>query len=586
MSDFAYTGEKRTRKRTVLLTLFFFLWFFGLTLRLIQLQVIDHPKLRLIAVKQNQSKKQIIPERGEIVDRSGKIIARSLPVPSVALYGADTESEEAAFAKVLRLKGVLNLSEKDLRRIKARISEKESFIFIKRKVSQAEADAVGNLRLEGVGFQEEPKRFYPWGAQAAQILGGVGIDNEGLSGLELQYNDRLAGSNGERLMLCDARRRAYHWEVLKEAEPGQDLVLTIDETIQYIAASELEKAVRENEAAWGTVVVSHPGSGEILAMATAPSYDPNDYPPPDPRLMRNQAIQENFEPGSTFKIVTAAAAREFDVADFNDRFDCSQGFIRVPGYTIRDHKRMGVLTFAEVIIDSSNVGTVKVGQRVGEENLYRMIKAFGFGEKTGIDLPGEEKGICHPTDQWSKSSLASHSIGYGISVTAIQVLQAMNVIANRGRLIPPRISRDAVDRTDFPSSAAAAAKRVISERTAAELIDNIFAKVAIEGTAAQARLDGFTVAGKTGTAQRSIPGARGYSSGRHLASFVGFVPASDPALSIVVVIDDPKAKFYYGGLVAAPVFREIARRALLYLNRFPEFDPSRKIITAKAAGED
>ncbi len=377
-------------------------------------------------------------------------------------------------------------------------------------------------------------------------------------------------------MLCDARRRAYHWEVLKEAEPGQDLVLTIDETIQYIASSELEKAVRENEAAWGTVIVSHPGSGEILAMATAPSYDPNDYPPPDPRLMRNLAIQENFEPGSTFKIVTAAAAREFDVVDFNDRFDCSQGFIRVPGYTIRDHKRMGVLTFAEVIIDSSNVGTVKVGQRVGEENLYRMIKAFGFGEKTGIELPGEENGICHPTDRWSKSSLASHSIGYGISVTAIQVLQAMNVIANRGRLIPPRISRDAVDRTGFPPAATAAAKRVISERTAAELIDNIFAKVAIEGTAAQARLDGFTVAGKTGTAQRSIPGARGYSSGRHLASFVGFVPASDPALSIVVVIDDPKAKFYYGGLVAAPVFREIARRALLYLNQFPEFDPSRK----------
>ncbi len=584
MSDFAYTGEKRTRKRTVLLTLFFFLWFFGLTLRLIQLQVIEHPKLRQSAVKQNQSKKDIIPERGEILDRRGKVLARSLPVPSVALFGATPDS--GAYANVLRLKTILDLSERDLRRIKNQIDQRDSFIFIKRKVSREEAEAVGRLRLEGIGFQEEHKRFYPSGAQAAQLLGGVGIDNEGLSGLELQYDSRLAGSKGERLMLCDARRRAYHWEVLKEPQPGKELVLTIDETIQYIASSELEKAVRENAAAWGTVIVSHPASGEILAMATSPSYDPNDFPPPDRNLLRNKAIQENFEPGSTFKIVTAAAAREFDIVDFNDHFDCSQGFIRVPGYTIRDHKRMGVLTFAEVIIDSSNVGTVQVGLRVGQDKLYRMIKAFRFGEKTGIELPGEENGICHPPSSWSKSSLASQSIGYSISVTAIQVLQAMNVIANRGLLIPPRISRGTVDREGLAPAPAAAGARVIAERTAAELIDNIFAKVAVEGTATQARLDGFTVAGKTGTAQRSIPGGRGYSSGSHLASFVGFVPAPDPAISIIVVINDPKAKFYYGGLVAAPVFREIARRVLLYLDRFPEFDPSRKVLTAKVRGED
>ncbi|OGD21042.1 MAG: hypothetical protein A2W03_10190 [Candidatus Aminicenantes bacterium RBG_16_63_16] len=586
MSDFAYSGEKRTRRRTVLLTLFFFLWFFGLTLRLIQLQVIEHPRLRQLAVKQNQSKKDIIPERGEILDRRGKVMARSLPVPSAVLFRADTEDVGSAYAKVLRLKGILNLSEKELHRIKAQIGERDPFIYIKRKISPAEADAVSRLGLEGIGFDEEHKRFYPQGAQAAQILGGVGIDNDGLSGLELEYNRRLAGSKGESLMLCDARRRAYHWEVLKEPQPGEDVVLTIDETIQYVASSELEKAVRENNAAWGTVIVSHPASGEILAMASAPAYDPNDYPPSDPALMRNLAIQENFEPGSTFKIVTAAAAREFKAVDFNDHFDCSLGYVQVPGYTIRDHKRMGVLSFAEVIIDSSNVGTVKVGERVGTDNLYRMIKAFRFGEKTGIELPGEEKGICHPPDRWSRSSLASHSIGYGISVTAIQVLQAMNTIANRGLLVPPRISREVVDRAGFPAAAPASAERVISERTAAELIDNIFAKVAIEGTAAAARLDGFTVAGKTGTAQRSIPGGRGYSSGNHMASFVGFVPAADPAVSIIVVINDPKGRFYYGGLVAAPVFREIARRVLLYLNRFPEFDPSKKVITAKAPGVD
>lgn len=586
MSDFAYSPEKRTRRRTVLLTLFCFLWFFGLTLRLIQLQVIEHPRLRQAAVKQNRSKKVIIPERGEIVDRRGKVLARSLPVPSVALFQADRESEAEAYAKVLKLKGILNLTEKDLRRIKSQIDDRDQFIFIKRKISPAEADAVSRLRLEGIGFQEEHKRFYPLGTLAAQVLGGVGMDNDGLSGLELQYDSRLAGLKGESLMLCDARRRAYHWEVLKEPQPGQDLVLTIDETIQYIASSELEKAVRENEAAWGTVIVSHPASGEILAMASVPDYDPNDFPPPSPELTRNLAIQENFEPGSTFKIVTAAAARESGAVDFNDHFDCSRGYIQVPGYTIRDHKRMGVLTFAQVIIDSSNVGTVQVGQRVGTDNFYRMVKAFRFGEKTGIELPGEEAGICHPPSAWSKSSLASESIGYSISVTAMQMLQAMNVIANRGLLVPPHIARDAVDRQGIAPAPSASATRVISERTAAELIDNIFVKVAVEGTATLARLDGYTVAGKTGTAQRSVPGARGYSSGSHLASFVGFVPAADPAVSIIVVINDPKAKFYYGGLVAAPVFREVARRVLLYLDRFPEFAPSSKTLTAKAGGED
>ncbi len=586
MSDFAYSQEKRSRKRTVLLTLFFFLWFFGLTLRLIQLQVIEHPRLRQSALKQNQSKQEIVPERGEILDRRGNVMARSLPVPSVALYLADNDPEAAAYAKVLQLKGILQLTEKDLRRIKAQIDKHVEFIYVKRKISRAEADEVGRLHLEGIGFQDEHKRFYPLGTQAAQILGGVGIDNEGLSGLELQYDDRLSGRRGERLMLRDAKRRAYHWEVLKEPQPGQDLVLTIDDTIQYIASSELEKAVRENNASWGTAIVSHPASGEVLAMASFPAYDPNDFPPPEPELTRNLAIQENFEPGSTFKIVTAAAAREFGAVDFNDHFDCSRGYIQVPGYTIRDHKRMGVLSFAEVIIESSNVGTVQVGQRVGADNLYRMIKAFRFGEKTGIELPGEENGICYPPAKWSKSSLASHSIGYSISVTAIQVLQAMNIIANRGILVPLHISRDSIDQAGAGSPVPAAASRVISERTATELINNIFVEVTAEGTATLARLDGYTVAGKTGTAQRSIPGGRGYSSGSHLASFVGFVPASDPAVSIIVVINDPKAKFYYGGLVAAPVFREIARRVLLYLDRFPEYAPSKKTLTAKARGED
>jgi cell division protein FtsI/penicillin-binding protein 2 len=585
MSDFAYTPERHARKRTVVLALFFFLWFFGLTLRLVQLQVIEHGRLRLIAVKQNQSKQDIIPERGEILDRRGRVLARSLPSPSVVLFLGDEEPADAQ-AKVPRLSKVLNLSEREIQKIKTQIDHRDGFIYIKRKISQAAADQVSSLRLEGIGLKEENKRCYPLGTLAAHILGGVGMDNEGLSGLELQYDSRLAGRKGQSLMLHDAKRRAYHWEVLKEPDPGQDLVLTVDETIQYIASSELEKAVRENNASWGTVIVSHPASGEILAMASVPAYDPNDYPPVPLEVGRNQAIQQNFEPGSTFKIVTASAARESGTVNFSDSFDCSQGSIRVAGWTISDHKKMGVLTFSDVIIHSSNVGTIQVGQRIGADNLYRMIKAFHFGEKTGIDLPGEENGICHPLQQWSKVSLAAHSIGYEISVTAIQILQAMNVIANHGRLVPPRITRDSLDRAGFAPVAPAASERVISERTATDLIGNIFDGVVLQGTGTLAQVDGFTVAGKTGTAQRFDPATGGYSSHRHLASFVGFVPAANPAISIVVVIDDPKAKAYYGGQVAAPVFREIARRVLLYLKQFPEFDPSKKVLTARAGSVD
>jgi cell division protein FtsI/penicillin-binding protein 2 len=586
MSDFAYTRDRRARKRTVLLTLVFFLWFFGLTLRLVQLQVIDHGRWRQAVIKQNQSKQDITPERGEILDRRGKVLARSLPSPSAVLFPGDKEAPTEAYARVLRLKKILDLSDKDLQKIKAQIDRKDGFIYIKRKISQSAADQVSALGLEGIGFQEENKRCYPLGSLAAHVLGGVGMDNEGLSGLELQYESRLAGNKGQSLMLMDARRRTYHWEVLKEAVPGQNLVLTLDETIQYIAESELDKAVLENNAAWGTVIVSHPASGEILAMASCPTYDPNSFPPTPFEVARNRAIQENYEPGSTFKIVTASAARESGAVDFSDHFDCSLGSIRVAGWTISDHKRMGVLTFSEVIIHSSNVGTIQVGQRVGSENLYRTIKAFHFGEKTGIDLPGEENGISYPPKSWSKTSLAAHSIGYEISVTAIQMLQAMNIIANRGLLVPPRITRSSVDRAGFSPDAPVPSERVISERTAQDLVTNIFDGVVLEGTGTAAQVDGFTVAGKTGTAQRADPVTHGYSAHRHLASFVGFVPAANPVISIVVVIDDPKAKGYYGGQVAAPVFREIARRALLYLNQFPEFSPSKKILTAKARGID
>jgi cell division protein FtsI (penicillin-binding protein 3) len=586
MNELAPSHQKRIHKRTIILAFFFFLWFFGLTLRLIQLQVIEHSRLRYAVVKQNQHKRDIVPKRGTIYDRHGNILARSLPVPSVFFIPDDKETVSEQFLRVQQLQRLLDLSDKDLQKIKSAIEEQDPFIYIKRKILQEQAEQIARLNLRGVHFQEENKRFYPQRTLAAHLLGGLTMDGQGASGAELQYDAWLAGVNGKSLILLDANQRRYDWQVLKEPTPGKDLVLTIDQDIQYIVERLLENAVRENKAAWGTVIVSNPASGEILAMASVPTYDPNDYPPSPLEIGRNRAIQINFEPGSTFKIITAAAAVENGVVNFNDIFDCSEGKIRVARWTISDHKRLGILSFPEVIIHSSNVGTIKVSQRIGAENLYRMIQAFHFGEKTGVDLPGEENGIFHPLHKWSGTSLSAHAIGYEISVTALQILQAMNVIANRGVLIPFRITREALNPAEFAAAVPAAGPRVISEETAEVLANRIFEKVVVEGTGQAAQVDGFNVAGKTGTAQEKDPDLRGYSASRHIASFVGFVPVNQPALSIIVVIDDPKSGLYYGGQVAAPVFREIAQRVLLYLQQMPEYDPAQKKIVAQTRSQD
>jgi cell division protein FtsI/penicillin-binding protein 2 len=579
--DFGPSYQRRVFKRTVILAFFFFLWFVVLTLRLIQLQVIDYRRFREAVIRQSQLEREIVPERGTIFDRYGKILARSLPVPTAFFMPNEKEPAAVQFGRVESLKKILDLSTKELLGIKARIQKGDPYIFIKRKIHQDQADRAAGLDLSGVHFQEENKRFYPSGTLAAHVLGGVDVDDQGLAGIELQYNARLAGEKGRSLILRDANKRRYDWEVLKESTPGKDLVLTLDESIQYIAERELEKAVREHAASWGTVIISHPASGEVLAMATWPTYDPNDYPPSPFERSRNRAIQQNFEPGSMFKIVTASAALEAGVVGLDDNFDCSEGKIRVAGWTISDHKKMGILSFPEVIIHSSNVGTIKVGQRIGPDRLYQTIQAFGFGQKTGIDLPGEENGIFHSLQNWSRTSLAAHSIGYEISVTAVQILQAMNVLANRGVRIPLRITRETLNLSGFNPDIPPAGDRIISERTASDLTRLVFEEVVAKGTGQAAQLDGFRVAGKTGTARRLDPNLHVYLASRHLASFVGFVPADRPILSMVVVIDEPKFSPQYGGQVAAPVFREIARRILLYLREAPQPGPAKKLVTAQ-----
>jgi cell division protein FtsI (penicillin-binding protein 3) len=461
-------------------------------------------------------------------------------------------------------------------RIGARVDKRSNYILIKRKADPEVAARAMAMGIKGLFLQGESKRFYPQGSLAAHVLGGVGIDDNGQAGVESQYDRLLEGEKGKRLLMLDARRRSYSFRTIAEARPGQDLRLTIDETIQYIAESELEKAVTACGAVRGTVVVMSPDSGEILALASLPTYAPLDYDP-ETEAGRNQAIARLFEPGSTFKIVTAAAARASGRVGLGETYDCRKGSIMVGGAAVRDHKPLGILTFPGVFIESSNVGSIMIAQEIGAQGLYDMIRTFRFGEKTGIDLPSEEAGKVYPLSAWTTSSFRV-AIGYEVSVTALQVLRAMNVFATRGLLVRPRVT------LDLPAGDTKGATEILPGRVTDELLP-VFEGVVEEGTGMSARLEGYDIAGKTGTAQKVDAALGAYSSRLHLASFVGFVPAERPVLSMIVVIDEPRGLFQYGGQLAAPVFREIAARVLRYLRVVPKAVPPALITASLTKGD-
>ena len=569
-------NQRKAHRRISMMAMLFMLWLIFLIIRLLQLQVIEHPSLKTQVTQHNQNKKDIIPKRGTIYDRAGIILARSLPFRSVFYTPNEDESLETQLEKIRKLKDILSLTDAEFRNISKRIEKNASFIWIERKIHPAREEKVRKLRLSGVHFLEENKRFYPHGKRAAQLLGRVNIDEVGASGIEYSCNSDLEGIKGEHLILKDAKKREYEFEILKEPEDGKDLVLTIDETIQFYAEKELEKAVRKTGAKWGTVIIAHSSSGEILAMANFPSYDLNNLPQNPTVVDRNNAIHQNFEPGSTFKIVTASAALETDIVSLADSFDCSRGYVSVAGKTIRDHQHYGILSFPEVIIYSSNVGTVQFSRDLDRNSFYQIIRNFGFSEKTGINLPAEEKGIFREVKDWSRLSSASLSIGYEISVTALQMLQAISTIANEGILIPPRIVRRVLNSSDQIPQSPFPGMRIISKDTASKLTA-ILQEVVQGGKGSPARIKGYPIAGKTGTAQKFDAATGYYSTEAHIASFAGFVPADNPAFAMVVVIDEP-AGSYYGGEVAGPVFREISRQVLQYLKIPSQRTPPNKII--------
>jgi cell division protein FtsI (penicillin-binding protein 3) len=550
--------------RTLLLGGFLAAWMLVLIGRLYHLQILQYVDLLARAERQQQRTFEVAPKRGVIYDRQMRPLAMSLAVDSVFAVPAEVPNPEMTAGL---LAPVLGLEKGDLL---GKFKAFRSFCWVKRKVTAEEATRVREMNLSGIYFQREMKRFYPKGELGAQVLGYVGLDDTGLAGLEYQMDSTIKGTPSRVLIAADARRRSFH-SAEREGQPGRNVVLTIDENIQYIA----EKALAEAAARWhmssGMAVVQNPQTGELLAMASYPTFNPNEFAKSRPEARINRVVGWVFEPGSTFKIVTVSAALEEKLAGPQEVINCQNGSIVLAGHVIHDHKPFGSLTVRRVIADSSDVGAIKLALRLGEERFYRYIRGFGFGTQAGVELPGEERGLLKPPGSWSGISIGEISIGQEVGVTALQLAAAYSAIANGGILFQPRVVRDVFLEGAHNPPPPAVGRRVVSQETA-RLLKEMLAEAVESGTGIQARLTGYSAAGKTGTAQK-IDASGTYSRSHYVASFVGFAPVEQPAVTILVVIDSPVGAIY-GGEVAAPVFRSIAEQTLGYLS-VPQDNPSR-----------
>jgi cell division protein FtsI (penicillin-binding protein 3) len=455
---------------------------------------------------------------------------------------------------------------------------------VRRKVDPAVAREVRALQLDGVGFLTENRRYYPQRELAAHVIGYVGLDNTGMSGIEYAFESAIRGRAAKILIRTDARRRATeHTE--KPSTDGQTVVLTIDESIQHVVEKELERSVQETGSVAGVAVVMDPRTGEILALANRPTFNPNKFGAYPSSRWRNRAVADAYEPGSMFKIITAAAGLEEKVVDPDEVIDCGHGFLEVAGIRINDHKVFDSLTFRDVMAKSSDVGVARVAQRLGRDNFSRYMRHFGFGVPTGVELPGESGGLLRPLNRWSALSLPTLSFGQEIGVTALQMTAAVAAVANGGYLMKPTIVRQIEDSEGriVREGRPVAVRRVLDGATAATLTE-ILRGVVVKGTGHRAAIAGYAVAGKTGTAQKVEAGGK-YSMIDHVASFVGFVPASRPALVILVSLDTPKGPANEGGDVAAPLFARIAEPALRRL-AIPPDDPDRVLRSAGLRAEN
>ena len=534
------------------------LWLLVICLRLVYLQIFCYGDFERRAQHQQQRSFDLSAKRGVIYDRAGRELAMSIQVDSAFIV----PSEAPDLANTISL--ISRITKDDPRVVLADCRD-HKFCWVARKADADVIDRIRALNLQGVHFQKEPKRFYPKRELAAQVLGYVGTDDQGLSGLERQYNQQLQGKPGKLMISVDARKRWFA-SVEKESEPGNNLVLTIDQNIQYIAERELERGMEETHAIAGTAIVVNPRTGEILALTNRPTFNPNIRKEIKSDALKNRAVSDIYEPGSTFKMVTISAGLEENVTRPDEMFDCQMGSIVINGMRIHDSRPHGMLSVADIIAESSDVGAIKVALRLGDERFYRYIRAFGFGQQTGIELPGETRGLTKPVERWSKVSMASISMGQEIGISAVQLASLISTIANDGVRVPPRIVAGTIAPQNTPQTIAfqpAIGTHVISPLTAAQM-RQMLQGVVLHGTGRKALLEGYSSAGKTGTAQKLDLATRSYSKTKYVASFAGFAPINDPRLAVVVILDSAVG-LHQGGQVSAPIFQRIMQQALEYL---------------------
>jgi cell division protein FtsI/penicillin-binding protein 2 len=545
--------EAVNRKRILIVGGLLALWAVIIAGRLVDLQIVQHKEYCRKAVSQQERTKVIPAARGSILDRNGKLLAVCRKADTVYIAPADITN---VYHTARALSEILGLERQAVIKTCRR---NRAAIFVKRMVPADVADRIRTLNLAGVGLKPENDRHYPQGQLACHVLGFTDLENRGNYGVEQEFNKIIAGRDGSWFFHRDALGRSYG-PAERPATAGSDLVLTIDEVIQYHTERALEKAMAESRAITGSVVVMDVWDGDILALANRPGFDPNDYGNYDLDRMSNLAVTRIYEPGSTFKLITMAAALEAGL-DLERKIDCGHGRLKVGGRWIHDHKSFGDLTPAEIIAFSSNVGAMNLGMVAGSERLQRMITSFGFGEKTGIRLPGEEKGLVKPLESWSGRTCATISFGQEVSVTPLQLCRAVAAIAADGVLRVPRLVMQVQDREGrlIRRFKPETGGRAVPEKTAA-VLRQMMAGVVEFGTGGRAASDHYQTAGKTGTAQRIVGGK--YSDSSFVASFAGFAPYHRPRIAVVVVLSDVRRPNYHGGQVAAPVFREVVEAAL------------------------
>jgi cell division protein FtsI (penicillin-binding protein 3) len=536
------------------------LWCVAICGRLVYLQIFCYGRYVKQAGHQQQRAIPLAPKRGVIYDRAGRELAMSVLVDSAFAVPSEVKDLPTAVSLISHITGDdANLMLADCRAHK-------TFCWVARKASDETIGRIKSLNLQGIHFQKEPKRFYPARDLAAQVLGSVGMEDSGQSGIEHAFDEQLRGLPGKMFISVDARKQWFS-DVETQPEPGENLVLTIDKNIQYIAEKELDQAIHDTQAIAGTVIVENPHTGEILALANRPTFNPNLRKEITPTALTNRAVSYIYEPGSTFKLVTISAALEEKITNPNELFDCQMGSIVYNGMRIRDSKPHGILPVWGVLAESSDVGAIKIALRLGEDRFYKYIRAFGFGQQTGIELPGETRGMTKPPSRWSKVSIAAISMGQEIGISPIQLADLISTFANDGVWIAPRIVAGTAEPKVPIQTVAfhpAEGRRVISPYTAAEM-RAMMQKVVLEGTGRKAILEGYSSAGKTGTAQKVDPATGGYSKTKYIGSFAGFAPVNNPQIVVAVILDSAVG-LHQGGQVSAPVFHRITQQVLEYLH--------------------